>query len=251
MRACPGVVHYAEMAVEGDLDCSFRDQLHQYCGNMEIGGNLTIWQGKYLQDGSGDSRIKGDVRILEEGWMEQDIFKEPGGSMEVEGDVLIDSRKSSRLKYGRLAVHGNLTQTEESAEGSLAIGNYFILAFCGENRQKLDIAHPETTTLGTLDLRKSPGIETPDLIRGSQLWGFAKIGKKEKLHLELDDMQMVQNEVIDCSRVEWKGSLKGEGYDFTVNGDLSMHGGGNLLLRRGKFQTGSLRLEDMYAANFE
>ncbi|MDE6852489.1 MAG: hypothetical protein K2J67_08370, partial [Lachnospiraceae bacterium] len=118
---------------------------------------------------------------------------------------------------------------------SLAVGNDFLLRFCGNKKQKIELAYPEMTTLGTMDFRDTPGMDVPDVLCGKQVIDFAKIGGKENLRLKLNDMILEQDEVIDCQDVEWiGGSLQGRGYDFTVKGSLTMRDGEGISLHNGK-----------------
>ncbi|MDE6851768.1 MAG: hypothetical protein K2J67_04680, partial [Lachnospiraceae bacterium] len=238
------------ISVAGDFSCHLADtrRLNQERGSIQIGGNLIISRGSYSQFGSAKVSVTGDVQLTGNGTMYQNTT---GEAMEIGGDLRIDSYGWSKFYNGQISLHGNLIQTAESAKKSLQIQDGFTLKFCGDRKQKIELAYPDTTTLGTLDFRDVPEMEVPDVLCGGQVYDFSKIGKKKSLRLNLTNMRLVQDEVIDCENLEWNlGTLRGSGYDLAITGNLTLHGGERFALSNASFTVKNLTIDGAESVYF-
>ncbi len=235
-----GFLTEASLKVSENFVCSAQLVVDLSKIHMQVGKDMTIQKGNCRVFTEGDIRVGGDVRVEGQGALQLDpnnYDNIPDNMvMKIGGSLWIASQNHSQLKEGKLFLHGNLIQTEAASSESLSVDKSFFLEFCGNQKQKIDLAYPKTTYLGTMDFRKATEIEVTDLLCGTQVIDFSKINNKQKLKLGLDDVTLVQDEVIDCQEVEWTGgSLKGYGYDFTVRGNLTMVGGKGLNLQKGIF----------------
>ncbi|MDE6853411.1 MAG: cellulose binding domain-containing protein, partial [Lachnospiraceae bacterium] len=210
------------LAVGGDMDCAFREYYQQINGRLSVGGNLSVTQGKFALGRNTRAEIQGDVRMEARG----NLFlneTDPVPELSIHGDLTINSSTRTNLAYGKVTLYGDLIQTGRAAPDSLQAGQNCTLHLIGEDRQKIDIAYPESVTLGVLDLRESTGTEIPDEIHGTAVYGFQKAGRKNRLELYLSIEKLQQDEIIDCGQVTWHGtSLDLSGYSLETAGSLKL-----------------------------
>ena len=215
-------VREGNFTVDGDFTCALKNYYRQEKGKLKVDGSLVIRRGDVQLQGSSVSEIEGDIRVIEDGRLY--VYGNSGiTNVTVQGDLVINSARQTYLYYGTLLLKGDLIQQDSGYPQSLSSYYSFNILFEGEERQTIDLAYPESATLGTMDFRKSTGVSIPDEIHSGAIYGFDKIGRKEKQKFYLHTSTLQQDETIDCENVEWHGGgLYTAGYNFRVKGDLEV-----------------------------
>ncbi|MCH5267590.1 MAG: hypothetical protein J1E62_04515, partial [Lachnospiraceae bacterium] len=97
---------------------------------------------------------------------------------------------------------GDLIQEDSGCATSLVVENIFQIQMEGKENQRIELAYPESVTLGTMDFRESAGVKiVPDEIHGRELSGFEKIVWKERQEFYLSSVSLRKDETIHCGTV--------------------------------------------------